>query len=440
MTATGSSSLPTTAGREQVRLRRATIGFTVLVAVAPATPHIAVAGSFLDYSDLTTLAAAVVGLVTVVRSGAWRRFRMRSAPEVLAMALIVPFTLIAAVHAGSVHSLAAGPARWLLNTVVLGLAYLLIRTPSDGRRMIRALVAVSTFEAVFGLVAYALRWIGPGGLIGISYTEGVIGGMFVWGRITGTTAMASTFIAGFFAMTLPAAVGLAMAANRRARWGWSAAALLIFVALIFTLSRIPIGLAAVAVIALLLAATRARVWMPILVVGLVAFLATPLRARMLNFDNDRLALWYAGWHMFVDHPWFGVGPDRYMAFFDAYKVTPFGVATATPHNSLLYLAAESGVFAAIALGLAIAASLRFLRSRNPMILGPVLGLVAFMIDAMTTNLYSIPSIAITAWMIAPAVAPMIDAARRDRTAAAAIAGPGGPTRHRRTDDRPDAGA
>lgn len=393
---------------------RAAIAFTVLIAITPATPHIGVAGSFLDFSDLTTVAAALVGLVAVWRRGSWREFRVRRAPDAFAMALIIPFTLIAALLAGSAHSLAAGPARWILNAVVVALAYLLLRDRVDGARMIRALVLVSVFEAVFGLVSYALRWYGPGGLIGISYTEGVIGGMFVWGRITGTTAMASTFIGGFFAMTLPMAVGLAMAARRRARWGWWISAVLILLALVFTLSRTPIALAGAAVVILLLAAARPRVWVPIVAVCAVAFFATPLRARMFNFDNDRLALWDAGWRMFLDHPWFGVGPDQYMKYFDLYKNTPFGVATATPHNSLLYLGAESGVFAAVALGVAIAFSLRFFRSRNPLILGPMLGLAVFVVDAMTTNLYSIPSIAITAWMVAPAVAPMIRAEGRRR--------------------------
>ncbi|MBN9609232.1 MAG: hypothetical protein BGO26_03800 [Actinobacteria bacterium 69-20] len=401
---------------------RATVAFTALVAIAPATPHVAVAGTFLDYSDLSTLAAAAVGLIAVLRSGRWRDLTVRRAPEAFALALVVPFTLIAALLAGSVHSLASGPVRWLLNAVVVALAYLLIRSPSDGRRMIRALVAVSVFEAAFGLVSYALRWYGPGGLIGISYTEGVIGGMFVWGRITGTTAMASTFIGGFFAMTLPMAVGLAMAARGRARWGWWASAVLILVALVFTLSRTPIALAGAAVVILLLAAARPRVWVPIVAVCAAVFFATPLRARMFNFDNDRLALWNAGWRMFVDHPWFGVGPDQYMKYFYLYKNTPFGVADATPHNSLLYLGAESGVFAALALALAIALSLRFLRSRDPRILGPTLGLAAFMVDAMTTNLYSIPSIAITAWMIAPAVAPMVLEARRRRSDRSADSG------------------
>jgi O-antigen ligase len=409
------------------------LGFTALVAITPAMPHFSLPHLPLSVDDLTVMAAAVLGLVAVLRTGLWRDLRWRRAPEAYALAAMIPFTLIAAVHAGSIRSLAAGPARWALNAVLVALAYLLLRGPTDGRRMIKALVGVSAFEAAFGLVAYLFRWSGFGGYIGTSYTLGHIGGWTIYGRITGTTGMASTFIAGFFALTLPAAAGLAMAARGRARWLWVGTAVLIFLGLAFTLSRTPIALGTAAVVVLLLAATRPRIWIPIVTVLAVVFIATPLRARMLNFDNDRLALWNAGWRMFRDHWFFGVGPDRYIEFLPLYQNTPWGKATATPHNSLLYVGAESGVLAAIALGIAIACSLRFLRRRDPLILGPMVGLAAFVVDAMTTNLYEIPSIAIAAWMIAPAVAPLIARTVRaggppipDTAPSPGTAGPGQP--------------
>lgn len=399
--------------------RWAILSFIVLIALTPAMPHVNVLGGVLDPADLTTIAAAVVGIAGVIKARAWRRLRFRVAPEAYALAAMVPFTLIAAIHAGSLHSVAVGPLRWVLTAVVIGVAYLLIDTRDHGRMLIRAFVVVATFEAAFGLIAYALHWVGPGGNIGISFTGGDIGGLEVHGRITGTTGMASTFIAGYFALTLPAAVGLAMTARGRERVTWVAATVVIYFGLLFTLSRTPIGLATLAIVVLLLAATRPRVWVPVMVLLVALFLTPPVRARMTNVDNDRLALWNAGWRMFRDHWFFGVGPGRYMDFFDAYKNTPYGVATATPHNSVLYVAAESGVLAALALAVAIAFSFRFLRSRNPLVLGPMLGLAAFMIDGMTTNLYEIPSVAIAAWMMAPCVAPYF----RHRTAVAATPAP-----------------
>lgn len=386
--------------------------FTVLIALTPTMPHVNLIGGVIDPGDLTTIAAAVVGIIAVVRAGSWRDLRPRRAPEAFALAAMVPFTLIAAIHAGSVHSLAVGPGRWALTAVIVALAYLLIRTREAGLWMIRALVLVGLGEAAFGLISYATHFYGPGGShggsnIGISFTGGKVGGMRVWGRITGTTGMAATFVAGYLALTMPAAVGLAMAAKDRWRWFWAGSAVVIFFGLVFTLSRTPIGLATVAVVVLLLAATRPRVWIPVLAVGALIFLATPLRARMTDFDTDRLNLWKTGWRMFSDNWLLGVGPGQYINRLPEYQVPGAPAEDVTPHNSLLYVGAESGVLAALALAVAIVFSLRFLRTRAPIVLGPMLGLTAFMVDAMTTNLYSIPSIAIAAWMIAPSVAQLM---------------------------------
>lgn len=380
------------------------IAFTALIALTPAMPHVSLGGTGVDLSDLPTLAAALLGVVAVVRYRLWRHVLPRRAPEAWALALLVPFTLIAALAAGTPHSLFAGPARWALNAVLVALAYALLRGRGDGLRMLKAIVGVATFESAFGLVAYALHYTGPGGYIGISFTGGKIGGMHVWGRITGTTGMAATFIAGFLALALPVAVGLAMAAARGRRWPWIVASVITFLGLVFTLSRVPIGVGTLAVVVLLLAATRARVWLPILVVGAVVFLATPLRARMTDFSTDRVPLWKVGWRMFADNWLTGVGPGNYITRLPEYQIAGEQNDMVTPHNSLLYVASESGVFAALALALAIGLSLRFIGHRHPLTLAPMLGVAAFMLNAMTTNLYSIASMAIACWMMAPAVA------------------------------------
>lgn len=379
------------------------ITFTVLIALSPAMPHVPLAAG-VDATDVPSILAALVGIVAILRYPQWRSISLRAAPEAYALALLVPFTLIAALHAGTLHSLASGPARWALNTVLVASAYALLRTAADGRRMLRALVACATFEAAFGLFAYAIRWVGPGGYFGISFNGGKIGGMPVWGRITGTTGMASTFIGGFFALALPIAVGLAMAAIKGRRWPWVVCSVVIFFGLAFTLSRMPIALGTLAVVVLLLASTRVRVWLPVLVIGAVVFLATPLRDRMTNFSTDRIPLWQVGWRMFTHHWFFGVGPGNYLTFMPQYQNAVNPAAPVTPHNTLLYVAAESGVLAALALAVAIIVCFRFAFTRRPLVLASMVGFAAFTANAMTTNLFSIGSIAIGAWMLAPAVA------------------------------------
>jgi O-antigen ligase len=196
------------------------------------------------------------------------------------------------------------------------------------------------------------------------------------------------------------------------------------------------------VIVLLLASTRPRVWAPTVTVALVLFLATPLRARMTNFSTDRVPLWKVGWRMFADNWAFGVGPGNYLSFMPTYQLPGDPAAPVTPHNSLLYVASESGVFAALALAVAIGVALRFVGSRRALVLAPTLGFIAFALNAMTTNLFSIASMAIAAWMLAPAVA----AIRRERppadsvTPAQRTGGDAGASAGHHTDSTPNSAA
>jgi O-antigen ligase len=108
-----------------------------------------------------------------------------------------------------------------------------------------------------------------------------------------------------------------------------------------------------------------------------------------------------------------------MTFMPRYEIPGEPSAPVTPHNSLLYVASESGVFAALALALAIVLALRFVANRRALILAPTLGFLAFTVNAMTTNLFSIASMAIGAWMLAPAVAALL---RGDHSAGSVMHG------------------
>ena len=115
--------------------------------------------------------------------------------------------------------------------------------------MIQAFVLVATVEAAFGLIAYAARTgAGRGGrlhrhLLHRRQDRRDAG----LGRITGTTGMAATFIGGFFSLTRPGRRRAGDEIGARSAGVWIGVAVVIFVALLFTLDRTPIGLAAVAV-------------------------------------------------------------------------------------------------------------------------------------------------------------------------------------------------
>ena len=384
--------------------------FAALVALTPVVPHNRLPHALVSADDVLPAVATVVGLAAVLATRGWRDLpaRLRRGPELIPLALLIVVTAISAVHAGGGHALASGPVRWLQYVVLICIAYLLLRTPGDGAWALRAVVGVAVFEAIFGLTAFAVDW-RPGGHVGIerAYDLGIA--QIFPGRIDGTLGVASIFLAGFLALALPISVGLALRASGFRRAGWLTSTVLIAVTLAFTFSRVGIVLAVAAVVVLLLVRTPAKVWVPVVAVLAAVGFATPLRHRLLTLSNDRLSLWSAGAHMAGAHPLYGVGPGRYMQVLPQFAQTPFGKAIYTAHNSLVLASAESGIVAGVLLLAALVLALRHLpavlraRYERPAALGAWLGLAAFALDAMTNDLYFIPSVAVVAWLIPPAL-------------------------------------
>jgi len=58
---------------------------------------------------------------------------------------------------------------------------------------------------------------------------------------------------------------------------------------------------------------------------------------------ERMAHWQAGWYMFVDHPWLGVGAGNYAAAYPQYFVGTWREALGHAHNYYLNILAELGV-------------------------------------------------------------------------------------------------
>jgi putative inorganic carbon (hco3(-)) transporter len=58
---------------------------------------------------------------------------------------------------------------------------------------------------------------------------------------------------------------------------------------------------------------------------------------------ERMAHWQAGWYMFVDHPWLGVGAGNYAAAYPDYYVGMWREPLGHAHNYYLNMLAELGV-------------------------------------------------------------------------------------------------
>src|SRR5207253_6934884 len=72
-----------------------------------------------------------------------------------------------------------------------------------------------------------------------------------------------------------------------------------------------------------------------------------VRTVQLTSENwavvERMAHWQAGWYMFLDHPWLGVGAGNYAAAYPDYFVATWREALGHAHNYYLNILAELGV-------------------------------------------------------------------------------------------------
>jgi O-antigen ligase/tetratricopeptide (TPR) repeat protein len=118
----------------------------------------------------------------------------------------------------------------------------------------------------------------------------------------------------------------------------------------------------------------------VVVLGLLAFGLT--QTKLLTEDvgkTEGTALvrireyWPATWQMILQHPWFGVGPGQFGHFYPRYMAITAGETIKEPHNFILEIWATGGVFALIALLVALGLFYRYaLRAllRAPTVDGP----------------------------------------------------------------------
>ncbi|MDE2931291.1 MAG: O-antigen ligase family protein [Chloroflexota bacterium] len=279
--------------------------------------------------------------------------------------------------------------------------YLVTATTVRSRRVLAALVGVLLLAALaevgIGLLQVAFR-IGP--------PHFLAGGILM--RAHGTFGQPNPY-GGYLALILPIALAIALSAPRHhirlLGWGVSIALAL---GIVVSLSRGAwLGtLAALSVVwllesqrnrpgAIVLAYCGFTATLIVLILGVIpeailsrvtdlfvygSRLAQELRAGP-NADNwailERVSQWYAGWQMFAENPYLGVGIGNYPKAYEVYALPGWPTGVGHAHNYYLNLAAEGGVLTLTAfllfLGLAWYLSIRAWR-RAPDIWGRLLAL------------------------------------------------------------------
>jgi putative inorganic carbon (HCO3(-)) transporter len=237
----------------------------------------------------------------------------------------------------------------------------LTREVRSARWIIGAMLLAGAAEATYGAVQF-LTDSGPGAF----QLQGAL-------RAFGHFDQPNPF-AGYLTMILPLAIFMALSrANPRLfRLFALAAAALIAAGIALSQSRGAWLGAAVAAACLLLAWSRftRRLLIPCALGGVLAaalavsgvlppaildrlaqtveyFGVFDVRTVEVTSDNwaivERMAHWQAGWYMFLDHPWFGVGAGNYGQAYPDYFVSTWRDALGHAHNYYINMLAELGL-------------------------------------------------------------------------------------------------
>jgi len=117
--------------------------------------------------------------------------------------------------------------------------------------------------------------------------------------------------------------------------------------------------------------------------------------------------WRAGSEMFIHHPWFGVGPDRYGAWFRTYRADQYplnygyDITSTAAHNVVIEIFATCGIFVGLAylglLGLVVYRGIVAIKRNTGTTRLLVAGLLAAWIGYESQSIVSIDNIGIAIW-------------------------------------------
>jgi putative inorganic carbon (hco3(-)) transporter len=213
----------------------------------------------------------------------------------------------------------------------------LVDTVRRARAVLLAVAASGTGMALFGLAQLARR--GP------DLQNRIHANLSHYMTLSGLTLLAGCILLAFL-----------FEGRGRERW-WSAAAIIPFSAMIFTLTR-GAYVGAVAAVTAYLALRRPRGLLLVVPALLAVFLLLPpdVRHRALSIADptdrtnlDRIAMARAGARMIADFPILGIGPELVKPYYTLYR-DPDAPRWRVPHlhDNVIQIAAASGVFAAAA--------------------------------------------------------------------------------------------
>ena len=144
-------------------------------------------------------------------------------------------------------------------------------------------------------------------------------------------------------------VGIGLSQSRGAWLGGAVAAICLMLAWSSSTRRllIPCALGGVLLLALAVSGALPSALTDRLSQAISYFAVFDVRTVEVTSDNwavvERMAHWQAGWYMFLDHPWFGVGAGNYAQAYPDYYVSSWIEPLGHAHNYYINMLAELGV-------------------------------------------------------------------------------------------------
>jgi putative inorganic carbon (hco3(-)) transporter len=323
---------------------------------------------------------ALLGMVWLARGVRRHAIAVRSGPVVVATLAMVCVAAFSIGYAVDRPSAIKESLKWLELLLALVVVVDLARQPGAARWVIGAMFVAGAAEAAYGAVQF-LTGNGPGAFE-------LSGALRAFGHFDQPNPFA-----GYLTTILPLTVCMALCGANPARFRWLALASagVLVVGIGLSQSRGAWLGGAVAAATLLLAWSRAtrRLLIPATLIaacGLVLAVSGLLPATILDrlsqtvqyfgvfdvrtvdvtSDNwaivERMAHWQAGWYMFLDHPWLGVGAGNYAQAYPDYSVGMWQEPLGHAHNYYLNMLAELGVLGGAVLVLLLGIAFRHLSS------------------------------------------------------------------------------
>lgn len=387
-------------------LRYPVIGYCLLAFAIPWGS--AVPGGHSGFGSPTEL---IVGLLT----GVWlvalvtrREHPASDAPWAPYLALFLAAIAISVTQAADVLASAREVLKWIEMAVVYLSAKSLLRTTSDLRLVLVAIVAAGVSQALLGYYQFALH-AGPA----------AFASQRLFLRAFGTFDQPNPY-AGYLNMVLPVALALALIERSGAlRKVYFLSAALILGAVLASESRgaLLAGLAGISV----LLALFAPAWNRTIKLGLLAILLAGWAAafgitigpliRVLdsiglsgvsfgsvndaNFSAvERAAHWVAGIRMFASHPILGIGIGNYGIAYPGYHPRGWYPSLDHAHNYYINIAAEAGIAGLTAYILLVGSALWYsfvaMRyARNPIQRAAGLGTAGALIATSCHNVFDV---------------------------------------------------